>query len=341
MRDVFDEGSVCAVAPMEEVPMRKLTLLGLLAVLASVTAFALPATATTRGSNGLIAFDRADPASSSGDTWIFVSNPDGTRARRLYEGHACCPGWSHDGRRVAITVGLRDGRIGTATQPARGGRSKTLPLQDPTLNVACHVWSRNDARLACEGWDDKHQGRIGVYTISSTRGGLARRLTRNALGGHDLPGAYSPDGRRLVFSRFDENDNGVGLYVINANGSGLRRITPPGTIIQGGNSGDWSPTSNQIVFSRHVGPSVPGSLWIVNADGSRLRELKVAGLDCGGAVGCHEPQWSPDGTRVVFASNSGQRSDIYICNADGSQLVHVTSGGQDDDPAWGSHPLAP
>jgi Tol biopolymer transport system component len=81
-----------------------------------------------------------------------------------------------------------------------------------------------------------------------------------------------------------------------------------------------------------------GSIWIINADGSGLREVEVVGRDCGGSTGCHQPRWSPDGTSIVFASNSGARSDIFTVIADGTGLKRIISGGRDDDPSWGSHP---
>jgi Tol biopolymer transport system component len=313
---------------------------GPIPIAAAVLTVVLAVTASAGGSprpNGQIAFDRADPASTSGDTFLFTANPDGSHARRLFKGHTCCPGWSHDGGRITVAAALAGDRIGTATIRADGTGYKVLRLSDRTLNVGCPVWSRNDRILACEGWDETRAGRGGIYTLPSATGGTPKRLTRNPLGGSDLPGSYSPDGKRLVFARFDRNGNGNGLFVVNANGTGLRRITPPGTILQGGNSGDWSPTGNRIIFSRRVSEA-PGSIWTINADGSGLDEIEVGGRDCGGAAGCHQPRWSPDGRSFVFASNSGERSDIYTVRANGSGLERITSGGRDDNPAWGSHP---
>jgi len=199
------------------------------------------------------------------------------------------------------------------------------------------VWSRNDRVLACEGFDEKRTGRNGIYLLRAT-GGPLKRLTKNLLGGGDLPGAYSPDGKRLVFSRFNELENGIGLFIVNTDGTGLHRITPRGMIIQAGNTGDWSPTGDQIVFSRHANGSAVGSIWIINADGSGFHEVKVVGRNCGGSTGCHQPHWSPNGESIVFASNSGARSDIFTVKTDGSGLKRITSGGRDDDPSWGSHP---
>jgi Tol biopolymer transport system component len=315
--------------------VKRVLVISAAAILSIMLASATSAGRSTRP-NGLIGFDRADPASTEGDTFVFTANPDGSRARRLIKSHTCCPGWSHDGRRLAIPASISGDRIGTATVNADGTGYKLLRINDRTLNAGCLLWSRNDRTLACESWDETRAGRNGIYLLPSASGGTPKRLTSNRVGGNDLPGSYSPDGKRLVFTRFNKNEISLGLFIVNVNGTGLRRITPRGTIIQAGNSGDWSPTGNQILFSRHATSSV-GSIWVINADGSGLREIKVSGRDCGGSTGCHQPRWSPDGTSIVFASNSGDRSDIYTANSDGTGLKRITSGGRDDDPSWGSH----
>ena len=316
---------------------------------AVATSIAFPVTsagARPRSVNGQVAFDRFDPA--SGNQFIFTANPDGSFARRLVPFPGSGPSWSHDGRKLAFPVLAPDGRITTATVNADGSDYTVLPIDDPTLNVGCFdgAWSPNDQQLACETWDNTNPDRGGIYTMSSATGSDLRRLT-NPQGGDDQPGAYSPDGKRLVFARFDQNGNPVGLFVVKTDGTHLRQITPPGTIIQGGNDGDWSPQGNEIIFSRHVTADVRGSIWVVHADGTGLHEIRIRGLNCGTAVsdpngfGCHEPHWSPDGTKIIFAANSpATGTNIYIANADGTGLTQITQDGGDDDPAWGTHPLA-
>ena len=55
-----------------------------------------------------------------------------------------------------------------------------------------------------------------------------------------------------------------------------------------------------------------------------------------------DPGWSPDGQRIVFASNEGLDSrgqnnfDIWMMTADGSNRMQLTTNGsRDDQPAFG------
>jgi Tol biopolymer transport system component len=330
---------------MKENHKRKLIILGLFAALAALAVlFAIPAGAAPRAVNGQIVFDRFDPA--LGDSVIYTVNPDGSHQHQVLPLAAGGPTWSPDGSRIA-TNGWPGNEPDAATAIINpdDGSYRVLPLSDPTVPAACYVWSPDGKRLACQLFSPPDDpSRNGMYSIRSSDGGGLTQITSTPL--HDIPGDYAPDGRRLVFGRFTLDDVGVALFVINANGTGLKQITPTGTLLSEGTGGNWSPQGNEIVFSRHVTEDAHSSLWEVHSDGSGLHEIHVQGLACGGAnddpngIGCFDPRWSPDGTKIVFVLSSADGRNIYTINADGSGLFQVTHGGADDSADWGTHPLA-
>src|SRR4026209_1910493 len=38
----------------------------------------------------------------------------------------------------------------------------------------------------------------------------------------------------------------------------------------------------------------------------------------------HQPKWSPDGRRISFVSSRGGNFDLYVMNADGTNVTRVT-----------------
>ena len=321
--------------------MRKLIVLGLLAGLALAALFALPAGAGPAGVNGQILFGRFDPA--QGDTVIYTVNPDGSHEHQVLPFALECPRWSADGSRI-VTCGAPDGSSAVIINPDTGSFREVFS-SDPTLFLACPLPSPDGQRLACGQWNQPADpSRNGIYSIRSSDGGGLIRITSNP-GGSDEPGDYSPNGKRLVFGRSDQNGDPGGLFVVNVNGTGLKQITPKGTP---SSQGDWSPQGNEIVFSQRLTPDVHSSIWVVHADGTGLHEIYVQPESaCGGpnsdptADGCFDPRWSPDGTKIIFAKGTSGDSDsnIYTVNVDGTGLTQVTHGGRDQAPDWGTHPV--
>jgi Tol biopolymer transport system component len=303
-----------------------IVLTGVLLALAFVS---LPAGARPLGVNGQIAFDKPNGAGT-----VYTANPDGQHVVRLTSSSSCCPAWSPDGKMLLVSGSYptTGGRIGTSIVNANGTGFHTLRLPAHGLNLGCTVWSPNGRYCAAEGWNDHKSSLDGVYRVN-LHNGSAVRLTKNPLGGHDIPGDYSPNGSKLVFGRYIAANDGVGLYIVNANGSGLHRLVR--AILQPANDGDWSPQGNKIVFSRHLSANATGSIWVIKSNGSGLQQIKVTRLGCGAPVGCHEPRWSPDGKKIIFAADLPQGTTIYTMSANGTDPKRVATG---DDPAWGTHP---
>jgi len=101
-----------------------------------------------------------------------------------------------------------ENRIGTAITPD-GTVTRVLDIPDDDLNLPCTVWSPDDTRLACQGWDEPDPSRTGIYTVRSSDGGDLVRLTKPPSDTTDVPGDYSPNGKKVLFKRGPEEADGT------------------------------------------------------------------------------------------------------------------------------------
>ncbi|UCH87761.1 MAG: PD40 domain-containing protein [Dehalococcoidia bacterium] len=143
----------------------------------------------------------------------------------------------------------------------------------------------------------------------------------------DLSPIWSPDGSKIAFY----SSRGHEIYLMNADGSSLTQLTA------GGDAGQhlaWSPDGSTIAFAGPIftydvvlTPDMDKPVSIVNADGSGQMRLTQDPA--------YDPAWSPDGSKIAFASDREGNREIYIMNADGSGLTNLTKNeGSDYDPVW-------
>lgn len=118
--------------------------------------------------------------------------------------------------------------------------------------------------------------------------------------------AFSPDGRRLVYSVETNDEYDSDLFVVDLDGSNNRRLTTTGDVAVA----SWSPNGAELVFHRGSDKSV----WAIGVDGSKLRRVTSRG---------GYPVFSPDGAYVAFAH---ERSGLRVVRADGSGARSVGSG---------------
>ena len=330
------------VAQKPRVTMRRLLVFVAVAGTA-LLAGAAPAQAQVPGPNGQILFVHADPA-LSGQPVTYRVNPDGSGLQQLFPGSTDNARWSPDGSEVAMECDSCGGSAVIVNVDT--GTSRSIPAPDPgALDAGCFwAWSADGSRLACEGFGLTDPTLNGIYTVRSSDGGGLTRITSNP-GGTDHPSDFSPDGKSLLLARSDQNDQVVGLFVVKLKGGVPRQITPSGMILQ--DSGSWSPNGKQILLAARPATDHRFAIWVMNADGSGLHQLPIT-PSCGGAfsdrmsIGCYDPVWSPDGTKIVFArvTAAGTQRNISTVNADGSGLFQVTHSGTNDNADWGTHPLA-
>lgn len=135
-----------------------------------------------------------------------------------------------------------------------------------------------------------------------------------------LANAGSASGEIAFVSNRDGNDE---IYLMNSDGSDQRRLTDNP---RNDTELSWSPDGAQLVFSSY-GEDGNIENYVIDADGSNRQLIDTwYGWD---------PVWSPDGTKILFGAYGETTGDIFVINADGTNLQALTSNDYDEGyPAW-------
>jgi Tol biopolymer transport system component len=176
-----------------------------------------------------------------------------------------------------------------------------------------------------------------IFVMNADGSGL-KQLTVGVAGVHNYQPALSPDGTRVAFSS-NLGNKGFDIYVVSVGGKGLRRLTSD---VKDENEPAWSPDGTKIAFVRGNDATIGGV--VVMSCMSSAMEILVVGVDDGTpevsltkGLGGTDPAWSPDGTRIAFASAREGNLEIYTMSSDGDgeSVKRLTdTGWAEGDPAW-------
>ncbi|MCA9888428.1 MAG: PD40 domain-containing protein [Anaerolineae bacterium] len=278
--------------------------------------------------NGRIAF----VSDRDGNSEIYTMEADGGDVQRLTHNDSrdLYPAWSPDGMRIAFTS-ERENHIANIFIMDANGLNQTNLSNSPNTDDRYPAWSPDGTKIAFSRVTVP--GSSDIYVMNNDGTQQTKLLDGN--GTYKYMPTWSPDGTEIMFTSAEEPPQ-VGLVSVSIEKmnitTGLR--THIAWIDTYGHL-DWSWKNNSIAY---YNASTYLEINSMNVDGTNFS--RITPIPEGGDTAYQNPNWSPDGTKIVFQGavyNQGASDDnIYIVDVQSGDIINITSTFDSDDmmPDW-------
>jgi hypothetical protein len=208
----------------------------------------------------------------------------------------------------------------TAAPPTAAPPTDTPPVEPP-------VTDQPPAIAGTIAFVSNREGGTDIFAAASS-GLNAVRIT--APPGVNSEPAFSPDGSRIVFTSNRDGNNEI--YIMDANGANPINISNHGADDK---QPTWSPDGQWIAFASNRDGAY--DVFKMRVDGSEVMNM----TNNPGAAD-YDPSWFTNqglfvstGEWIVFTSERDGNQEIYLMNADGSDVRNLSNspGAQDFAPA--------
>lgn len=251
-----------------------------------------------------------------------------TGAKRvLYENDAMQPAWSPNGNRIAFWyMPPKSGRSEVATISKDGGEVEIV-AKDAATNWN-PVWSRDGKFLYYVSDRGGSMGfwRVPIDEVTGKLQGEAEAVVTPSAFSRHLN--FSPDGRRLIYVQTEQQSN---VQAVKFDASREKTIGDPFWITRGDQQilrPDLSVDGTHFVT--RVQRRTQDDIVIMERDGSNWRDLT------NDKYFDRYPRWSPDRSKIAFASDRSGQYEIWTIDANGTNLRQLTynSPGNTSFPLW-------
>lgn len=245
--------------------------------------------------------------------------------------------WSPDGKVLAIPdkttadgplsiffISANDGRKWKVTSPPADSFGDSYPVFSPDGHYLAFIRCRGAIPIFLGADEDIFLQDIGGNVVPNA---APRRLTFDNvwLAGLD----WTAEGRSIVFSSIRSGN--VRLWRID-----LQVLSQPrySEVVPAGDDAIFPVISRKL--HRLAYQQLKWTAYIYELELSPNPKKPLAKRFCPSSQGEVSPQFSPDGTKVVFASFRSGNLELWVCKSDGSSPSQVTSlgSGMVGSPTW-------
>ena len=231
---------------------------------------------------------------------------------------------THGDNGVLAFVRLRtNGCSDLRTIQVAGTSARTL--QNCPQLIGEPAWNSNGKQLAVSYVRASGAQRLALMPAT---GGTPHVLSTNVKSAHSP--SFSSTGQVLAFTGGEFGPDQSALYTVPVTGGTATRLTPGNA--EPNDEPDYSPTADTIAWTRRTSTSY--DIWTVSVDAQGHNPTALTNLT-NGTGNSRYPSWSPDGSRLAFASDRSGTWQVYVMSATGTDVVQVTTGTKPHiQPAW-------
>ena len=138
---------------------------------------------------------------------------------------------------------------------------------------------------------------------------------------------------QLVFSSNRDSDGGFDIYLLSLDPWAITRLT---TDAANDESPALSPDGSKVAFVSYRDDDSDAEIHVLTISDTASEQITD------NTATDMDPVWSPDGSRIAFASDLDGDWDVYVADADGSNVANLTDSTADDtngyndrSPDWG------